>query len=554
MIQFEWHRLKNARMTALCRGLLPYLPYLVTATVLLFLLLCGEKFWQTNDDIRMSMTVGGYGITAAPSPDLVLESNVVWGWIVQHLPDVAGIRAYSLVTYLLFLASGLAVFYALQRLRVPPLFAAASLLCMYAFVVLLPQFTLLAGYLAMAGFALVLASDEGNLRRSMACAAFFLILSGLVRPDEFGLVFLVVSPFLLQAWWTRDWSWRLHWLGLGVVCAGVLAAAFVYNLHYSSAGAWQDYADINDIKGEFVDYGVGSYLIRHKDKIGTSHVSLNDIALMRSWFFLDPKVFNSANFAPLLHSVSLSDHIAINYGGFRALLRVFREPAFLMLMALSVLFTVLAWRRPFTGIAAFAVLLVLMIGIGIYGRPGILRIWLPVGAAITVLSLLKLGPREGRWVTLLGVVTMLGALYVCGELYEFNAKTAAYGRHARTATCAAVPEDRLVLVWTGAAQFRWKDIYRPFTRADDACDPKLYAIGSFQLAPPSLEQLYAATGGKNLVQALLAGQQFYILTSKGRLMMLDTYLQEHYQARLRWQQVAKNPSYQAYTIQATRGP
>jgi hypothetical protein len=199
-------------------------------------------------------------------------------------------------------------------------------------------------------------------------------------------------------------------------------------------------------------------------------------------------------------------------------------------------------------------LLVLMVGIGLYGRPGILRIWLPVAAAMAILSLLHMGPRQGKLILALGLTCLAGALLTSQHLYRSNAGEAKYGRQARAATCAAVPKDRMVLVWTGAAQFRWKDIYLPFTRADDPCNPKLYMIGSYQVAPPSLDQLYSYTGGKDLVQALLAGQQFYILTSRDRLQMLDSYLQEHYQAHLQWQQVAKNAFYQAYTIQATHGP
>ncbi|HEY1772882.1 MAG TPA: hypothetical protein VGH91_06800 [Gammaproteobacteria bacterium] len=531
-----------------------YIPYLITAGVLLLLLIRGEKFWMTNDDIRMSMTVGGYGITAAPSPDLVLESSVVWGWILQHLPDVAGIRAYTLTDYLLFLASGLALLYALRRLKVPPLFAAAALLSMYSVVILLPQFTLLAGYLSVAGFALVLASDRHNLRRSMAAAAFFLVLAGLVRPDELGLVFLVVSPFLLQAWFTQDRTWRLHWLGAAVGCGLVLAVAFFFNLHYSSGGPWQDYADMQDIGGEVIAYNLGTYLIQHPDKLAAAHVSVNDVNIMRSWFFLDPKFFNSANFTALVDSVTLVDRAGFNGSFIKPLLKMSRDPAFETLMALFVLFSALNWRRCIAEVASFAVLLALMVGISLYGRPGELRIWLPAAAAMVALSLLRLGPRHGKLVLLLGIVAMLGALHECETLYKHNARVAAAGRQARTVDCALVPKDRVVVVWTDAAQYRWKDIYRPFTRDDDPCDPKLYAIASYQLAPPSLAQLYAATGGRNLVEALLAGQQLYILTSKDRLKMLDTYLQEHYQAHLEWQQVAKNAFYQAYTIQAAHWP
>ena len=537
------------------RRIAPHLPYFITAGVLLFLLFCGDKFWQTNDDIHMSMLVGGYGIAASPSPGPGLRlpppPNVLWGGLPAHPPDIVHIRGYTVATYALLLVTALVIGLALHRRRVPPLFAGAALISIYCGALLLPQFTLLAGYLAAAGFVLVLASDEHNLKLCMFGSACFLILAGLVRPDELVLVFVVISPLLLHAWLTHDQHWRLHWLGLAGICLLSLAAAFLINLHYDKSGAWAAFTDIDSVRGQFTDYGLGNYFVKHPKKLAGSAVSLNDVKLIRSWFYLDPKVFNSANFGPLVHSVTLADRYGLNVVRTASFMTVFESLQFRVLLGLFALFALFHWRRALPEAVSLVVLLVLIILIALMGRPGIERIYQPVGATMALLALIKLGRQEGRWTTLLGVVALAGALGLAALLYI---RTDGHqGPVIRAATCASLaqlPKDQLLVTWTGDGQYRWKAIYRPTTPDDDACDPPLYSIGSYQLAPASLARLHAYTGGKNFIDALLAGQKFYIISSKGRLMMLDRYLQEHYHSSLQWQSVPGTRYYRLFTIQA----
>ncbi|MFI4922044.1 MAG: hypothetical protein ACHQAZ_10440, partial [Gammaproteobacteria bacterium] len=366
-----------------------YLPYLIAAAVLLFLMVHGEKFWLSNDDIRMSMDVGGYGSAAYPSPGLVIESNVVWGWILMHIPDIAGLRGYTLATYALFLASGLAVGVSLLQLRIPALLVSACLLGMYTGVILTPQFTLLAGYLAVGGFALVLASSGRDARYHLLAASSLLILAGLIRADETALVFLVAVPFLLHAWRGNARRWRLTWLGTAAVCAVVLAGALVLNLHYSSTGDWQRFNDIDALRGEFTDYNLGSYFVKHPEKLAGSPVSINDIKLIRAFFYLDPQVFNAANFAPLVDSVSLKDRFANNVGGYEVTLRLFDSLEVRLLLGLFLLFALLDWRHGLTAAASLTILLLLLVAIGLWGRPGIERIYDPALAGMLVLTVLK---------------------------------------------------------------------------------------------------------------------------------------------------------------------
>ncbi|MFI4922043.1 MAG: hypothetical protein ACHQAZ_10435, partial [Gammaproteobacteria bacterium] len=108
----------------------------------------------------------------------------------------------------------------------------------------------------------------------------------------------------------------------------------------------------------------------------------------------------------------------------------------------------------------------------------------------------------------------------------------------------------LLVVWTPEADFRWTDLYRPTTRDDEACDPALYAIDTYALSPPSLDQLHAYTGGKGFIEALTTGQSFYISTPPLYLGMLGRYLHEHYGMSLQQKKVEDAWAFSLFSIRA----
>jgi hypothetical protein len=527
-----------------------YAPYVLAALVLLVLLVWGEKFWLTNDDVDMSMVVGGYGIAALPSPDIVLETNVLWGWLLMHLPDVAGIRAYTLATYTLLLLSCLVIGVCLWRMRAPRLFAAAALLGMFAGVLLRPQFTLVAGYLAVAGFALVLASGAGDLRRSMAMAAPLLLLSGLIRSDELALVFLVACPFLVYAWRNKPDRWRMSWLALAGGCALLLGGASLYSMHYSDNVAWQDYNDIDSLRSQITDYRLGMYFLRHPGRLKGGGLSTNDVNMMRNFFLVDPRIFNSAHFAPLVASVTAKERIKMNHGRYDKFAKVFDDRWLLLMLSMFLVLSLIDRRVATPENAALLTLLALMAGISLWGRPGIVRIYTPAVAVSLVLALLKRADRQGGLMEVAGAVGVVFAFGICTHQFVHSFQDAVRATAARAGTCARLPKDQLLVVWTAGADFRWTDLYRPTTRDDEACDPALYAIDTYALSPPSLDRLHAYTGGKGFIEALTTGQSFYISTPPLYLGMLDRYLHEHYGMSLQQRKVEDAWAFSLFSIRA----
>ncbi len=59
-----------------------------------------EPMYGTNDDVGMAMRVHGFGQYAHASP-FVVYSNVIWGWMLFHLPTLNHLYAYAWVTVLI---------------------------------------------------------------------------------------------------------------------------------------------------------------------------------------------------------------------------------------------------------------------------------------------------------------------------------------------------------------------------------------------------------------------------------------------------------------------
>jgi hypothetical protein len=204
-----------------------FVAWTVVAAAILISLLLVHKIWQTNDDAAMAMVSQGYGIVGAPSPGVVF-SNVVWGWILMHTPVIAGLDPYSLATYTALIVSAVAIALALDHGRTPPLLAASILVTMFVPTVATPQFTLTAGYLAVAGIAVFVAWRGSSSQLPLWASGVLLLVAGLIRPLEFMFVAALSLPFL----YVMRPALVRRWLILTLVLTVLLLAAHFIDAAY----------------------------------------------------------------------------------------------------------------------------------------------------------------------------------------------------------------------------------------------------------------------------------------------------------------------------------
>ncbi|MGH8674445.1 MAG: hypothetical protein ACREVG_09065, partial [Burkholderiales bacterium] len=194
------------------------LPWLACTAALAALFGALQPYWETNDDVAMAMIVHGYGIAAAPDPATVFQ-NVLYGRLVQALPEPFGLQGYGVATYGLLLLSFAACCLALQRAGAPRVPAAVALFAIFAPALVYPQFTLVAGLLGAAG-GLILCAPASRLSIvECALGSTLLVVAALVRLDEVLFLGVIVSPFLLGAART-DRSRRRRLVALA--CAALL--------------------------------------------------------------------------------------------------------------------------------------------------------------------------------------------------------------------------------------------------------------------------------------------------------------------------------------------
>jgi hypothetical protein len=533
-------------------SLLRALPYLISFAVVLLLVCSGASFWETNDDEHMAMIAHGYGITSKPSSGLVF-SSVAWGWLVSHLGTIGGFQGYALGQYALLLLACGVIAHRLHVARVPGVVGAAVLLTMFPTAILETQFTITAGYLAVAAFAIAFTSGDGRTPWSWCGAATLLVLSALVRFNEFAFVCIVATPFAaLMLWQSPKCALRLGWLGMLVGAGVAISASMAVDHAYYSGPEWQDFKQRTALAQPFVDYGLSDYYMAHKRRLQGSGLSVNDMLMLGQRAFMDEKVFNRGTLAPLIAGVSVRERAVFNLTQWEDAVRPFQAPAFDLLLA--VLALVLAAGRPRSAaVAAALAVLAAMLFFWLWGRPGVVRIYLPAAAALAVLALVTVEYRRHTPVLAAGCVLAVAALWFGIQDFIDHSGESADAEMRMQATCN-VPTDRLLVVWGAAGRYD-REVYRPLAAGGAACPLQLYVVGGLELLPTAIEKLHAYTGDRSLIEALLDGQQMYFIgspmTSK-RLNLLSRFLSEHYGATLTVQRLGPPKGTAQYLVQAAR--
>jgi hypothetical protein len=183
----------------------------------------------------------------------------------------------------------------------------------YLRVIVSPQFTICAGYLAIAGTLLLFgaalkpyATTKGNLY-ALAIGSALLILAGLIRIYSLALVLLLMSPLYGYAL-VSHFAGTLRRLAPALCCVLLISALLQWGqqVYYKHSSGWEQFYRYNDVRADFND--------RHKivwnkstepffRQIGWSQ---NDLAMLLSWFYLDQRVYSLQNLLFLSKNTSLS--------------------------------------------------------------------------------------------------------------------------------------------------------------------------------------------------------------------------------------------------------
>ena len=479
-----------------------------------------EPCWETNDDVASIMKLHGYGTVAVSSPRLIF-SNILWGDVVQAIPTINGIVGYSIATLAVLALTGAILLYVVSECCGWPI---AIFVCVLVLTrpVLFPQFTINAGLLAVAAIVCWHIYGTRGSKRALFGGCLLFLFSYLIRRNECLLVLLIATPLLP---WLKLVRERVA--GMAALCLmfALVMATFIDHQAYQGED-WRAFNALNSVRMKFSDYGAGRHLKRHPEILARHGYTANDINLIANWFFVDPQIANPvrlqamlADLGPLLMQEGT---VAKGLDALKAFSRPILLPIFAVALFLSLLF-------PHRKIVATLLLTVaLFLWIGSQGRPGVLRIYIPV-VALLVISPLLLAPYKKIKHGLALAALILAVIFNTASVWSESKKTQIHFERIRH-DMRNFPTEPIV-TWGGNV-FPFEAVYPVLRRYEPALSYQLYGLGVAVLAPTA-RSFAEEKKRRGFIERLLSQDGVPIVAHKSRVGLLRLYCQEHFSGELR---------------------
>ena len=533
--------------------------------------------WETNDDIAMSMIAHGYGFAAFPSEKLVF-SNVIWGHFVQAFPAIKGVPGYSIATISVLIIVGWCVLYSVHHASGNYALAALAM-CMVMFrPILLPQFTVNAGMLAVAAVVMLWTWQTKGSHWLLVVGFLLLFVSFLIRYNQ-SLLVLLCGAFLLPLGALRS---NRVFQSVALATAVLMALAAIYDHASYLDPLWQDFWRLHLAHLPLTNYSAGEFLKLHQDILSKYGYSTNDIDLLANWFFADRAIADSGKLEAMfkeLGPLPSGDRLQLGLFGLRALwsdaliplvagafaLSVLRpgwrvvgtwalcfgaafgfgfvlsrpgvERVYVPLVALLLLVPLIAGRRPNAGkicevlMLAFCTFLVLLVfGIidsdnssGLVKRQSVLVFYAPIVIVLLALRRVLSNLPAVSYVasmnaSLLAVVLVFFYQH-CIQFFPKNSEINLFGKEVRRAL-AGMPAEVIPVVW--AAYFPFELTY-PVLKPPRAL--KIYWLASFTHAPHSLS-FVEGERGNDFRKMLMSPSGVPLIANEATINNLDGYCRE----------------------------
>ena len=495
---------------------------LFTATILVFLL-CSifEPRWETNDDVGMSMVAHGYGMASIGSPNIIF-SNILWGHFIRAIPEANGILGYSIATYGVLITVGTIVLFGLHRLGTSYLTSLFIFALILIRPILFPQFTINAGLLMVAAVICWHLYVRHNDWRTLLIGCLLAFISCLVRGQEFLLVLCVATPLLP---WRSLFRSRISQIAC-LILGTALAVSTIIDHQAYQGDEWKAFNDLNSARAPFTDFGVGEHLKDRQDILDLYGFSANDIDLIKTWFFVDPKIADPKTLRNILVESALQPtHKYSTTKGWIGIQNLW-HPALLPLLLVALLLAILrpSWRLTFSwGLCIIAVWFM-----GVLGRPGIIRVYIPLVTLLTIAPFLLAQHPTFKWRKWLGMIALfLAAIFNASHVFSESKNFEINSRNLRE-KLVSFPAGPVV-IWGGA--FPFESVYPVFNTSRSAMSYKFYPFGVFTLAPFSVA-FAEEKAGRGFTESLIKDSGVSIIADTARFENLDIYCQEHFQGQL----------------------
>jgi hypothetical protein len=522
------------------------------------LLFIGACFWfsvqyQTNDDVGMNLYAAGKGLGQLPSEFLLFQHFLIGLPLKFLYTRLPAFPWYGTLTYLYFFVSSLTVGYVISRLS--PRLSAVGLwlvvfVLFYLKVIVSPQFTICAGYLAIAGILLLFATTlkpyvtkKGNLY-ALTISSALLILAGLIRVYSLLLVLLLMSPLY-------GYALVSHSLGafrrlVPVLCSVLLISALLQwrqQVYYEHSSGWAEFYRYNNVRADFID--------RHKivwnestkpffQQIGWSQ---NDLAMLVSWFYLDPRVYSLQKLSFISQHTSLSPRREVAWRKLLVnLTRSFLSYAGVATLALFALLLIMGVgiTRGFS-VVALLWCSSLVFGIEIIERHLPYRVWLVILFGLYTIQLTLWCQTSEKWLLRrfmngrftsrlpFAVVAIFYAICCGGEIKavsELSITQQYLQKSFRDDMARLQPRgDQLFVIWGG--DFPYEEYQLPTQAAPVTRNMQILGLGVGS-HEPFVQNRLKSFGIDNLYQAFYTRDDVFLICNERKKRLLIQYIWEHY--------------------------
>lgn len=515
---------KKPQISSLCdkpRSLKLLLSSLAIASFVVIVLCCFfPPRWEANDDVGMSMIAHGYGIAVIGSPN-ILFSNVLWGYLIRAIPEINGVLGYSIATLSVLVIFAMVVIYGMLQRRVSYVACLSTLALILVRPVLFPQFTINAGLLLIGAIVCWDLYAQHNDRLTLVAGCLLALLSYLVRGPEFFLVLIVALPLIP---WRRLLFQRSGKIAILVLISALTVSAIIDRQAYRG-DEWKSFNELNSARAPFTDYGAGSILKLHSDIFKRYGYSINDIALIEGWFFVDSHIANPQALQSMLAELgplpTQGNALTKVWSGVQNLWNPVLLTSFLAALFLAAL-------RPSWQIAAsWGLCIAAVVVLGLLGRPGVLHVYVPLVCLLLVAPFLRVqvsGWRNRLCICVLLVAAIVNTSYVFSE--SKNLQISAQQARKDLATFPHFP----VVIW--GATFPYEAAYPVLGASASSMSYQHYGLGTSTLAPFTVSYS-EQKAGRGMTDLLAKEGGIPIMANPAYLQLLEVYCKEHLHGHLK---------------------
>ena len=486
----------------------------VAAGFVLFLCLVFGAKWETNDDVAMSMVAHGYGVAAFGSPNLIF-SNVLWGYLVRAIPQINGTLGYSTATLAVLIIVGSVLLFGMYELRAGAIASLSAFALLMARPVLFPQFTINAGLLTIGAIVCWRLFALQFDRKALFAGCVLAFAAYLVRRNEFLLLFFVALPLVPWRILFQRRSFQVSILAL----AAAIALSGVIDRKAYEGPEWKAFNELNAVRAPFNDFGADQYLKKRPDIMAGFGFSANDIDLIREWFFVDPKIANPRALKGMLDKLgplpSQQNAIANGWAGVQTLW----DPKLLPLALTALLLALL--RPSWQAAASWGLCIGAVFLMGLSGRPGILRVYVPLTSLLVIAPFLAKQVADSRNRLLTGVLLL--AMVVNTSLVFAESKTLQDSVEKTRQELDGFPRGPVVIWGIG---FPLEDVYPVAGASPSTMSCRFYGLGAFTLAPFSVAYKEQQKG-RGMIDLLSKEKGVPIVANERCIKCLEIYCKEH---------------------------